>query len=157
MADFRAFLDAAGWGDAACEPLTGDASARKYFRLRKPDHSAILMDASRILDSVAPFIRIGEHLRNLGFSAPEIFARDEAAGLLLLEDFGDTTFAQLLDKAPNADHKSPSPPCNGGEGRGEERRLFPAQNPSPRPSPRLDGEREIESLPSDFLFALATD
>ncbi len=97
MTDLRAFLDSAGWGDAACEPLTGDASARKYFRLRKQNRSAILMDASRVLDSVAPFIRIGEHLRQLGFSAPEIFSRDEAAGLLLLEDFGDATFAQLLD------------------------------------------------------------
>ena len=99
MADLRTFLAAAGWGDAASEPLTGDASARKYFRLRKPDRSAIVMDASRILDSVAPFIRIGEHLRQLGFSAPEIFSRDAAAGLLLLEDFGDATFAQLLEES----------------------------------------------------------
>ena len=98
MSDLRAFLDSAGWGDAACEPLTGDASARKYFRLRKQNRRAILMDASRVLDSVAPFIRIGGHLRQLGFSAPEIFFRDEAAGLLLLEDFGDATFAQLLEK-----------------------------------------------------------
>jgi aminoglycoside/choline kinase family phosphotransferase len=97
VSDLRAFLDGAGWGDAAREPLTGDASARKYFRLRKPDRSAILMDASRVLDSVAPFIRIGEHLRQIGFSSPEILARDEAAGLLLLEDFGDATFARLLD------------------------------------------------------------
>ena len=57
------------------------------------------MDASRVLDSVAPFIRIGGHLRQLGFSAPEIFSRDEAAGLLLLEDFGDATFARLLEKS----------------------------------------------------------
>ena len=135
MTDLRAFLDSAGWGDAACEPLTGDASARKYFRLRKSGRSAILMDASRVLDSVAPFIRIGEHLRQLGFSAPEIFSRDEAAGLLLLEDFGDATFAQLLDKATNTDHKSPSP----------------------RPSPRSGGERESEALSRGSLFALATD
>jgi aminoglycoside/choline kinase family phosphotransferase len=157
VADFRAFLESAGWGDAACEPLTGDASARKYFRLRKQNRSAILMDASRVLDSVAPFIRIGGHLRQLGFSAPEIYSRDEAAGLLLLEDFGDATFAQLLDKAPIAENKSPSPPCNGGEGRGEEARLFQAQNPSPRPSPRLGGARETKILSSSFLFSLATD
>jgi N-acetylmuramate 1-kinase len=93
----RKFLDAAGWGDAAREALTGDASARKYVRFRKGGHSAILMDASRQPEIVAPFIRVDEHLRQLGFSAPEILARDEAAGLLLLEDFGDTTFAQLLD------------------------------------------------------------
>ena len=157
MSDLRAFLDSAGWGGAVCEPLTGDASARKYFRLRKQNRSAILMDASRVLDSVAPFIRVGGHLRQLGFSAPEIFSRDAAAGLLLLEDFGDDTFARLLDKAPKANPKSPPPPCNGGEGRGEEARLFPAQNPSPQPSPRLGGAREPEALSIGLLFTLATD
>ncbi len=92
----RAFLDSAGW-DTVAEPLTGDASVRKYFRLRKGDQSAVLMDASRALASIAPFVRIDDHLLRLGFSAPTILARDEARGLLLLEDFGDATFARLLD------------------------------------------------------------
>ena len=93
----RKFLNDTGWANAIREPLTGDASARKYFRLRKTDQTAILMDASQLPEIVAPFVRIGAHLRQLGFSAPAIFARDEANGLLLLEDFGDTTFAQLLE------------------------------------------------------------
>lgn len=92
----RAFLESAGW-DAVAEPLTGDASVRRYFRLRKGDQSAVLMDASRALASIAPFVRIDGHLLRLGFSAPTILARDEARGLLLLEDFGDATFARLLD------------------------------------------------------------
>jgi aminoglycoside/choline kinase family phosphotransferase len=94
----RKFLDDAGWGDAAREPLTGDASARKYIRLNRGGRTAILMDASQLPEIVAPFARIDAHLRQLGFSAPEILARDEPDGLLLLEDFGDTTFAQLLDR-----------------------------------------------------------
>jgi N-acetylmuramate 1-kinase len=92
----RAFLESAGW-DTVAEPLTGDASTRKYFRLRKERLSAILMDASRALASVAPFVRMDEHLLRLGFSAPAILARDEAKGFLLLEDFGDATFARRLD------------------------------------------------------------
>ena len=92
----RAFLDSAGWNVIA-EPLTGDASLRKYFRLRKENQSAILMNASRALESVAPFVGIDEHLLRLGFSAPAILARDEPKGLLLLEDFGDATFASLLE------------------------------------------------------------
>jgi aminoglycoside/choline kinase family phosphotransferase len=94
-----AFLDASGWGGAKCDQLTGDASTRRYFRLSTDHRSAILMDASRAADSVAPFVRIGGHLSQLGFSAPEILSRDEPAGLLLLEDFGDCNFAQLLDDA----------------------------------------------------------
>jgi aminoglycoside/choline kinase family phosphotransferase len=92
----RAFLNSAGW-DAVAEPLTGDASSRKYFRLRNAGQSAVLMDASRALASVEPFVRMDEHLLRLDFSAPTILARDEAKGLLLLEDFGDATFARLLD------------------------------------------------------------
>jgi len=92
----RAFLNSAGW-DTVAGPLTGDASTRKYFRLCKDGQSVILMDASRTLASVAPFVRMDEHLRRLGFSAPAILARDEMKGLLLLEDFGDANFAQLLD------------------------------------------------------------
>ena len=94
----RAFLSPTSWNLAACEPLTGDASTRKYFRLQKDNQSAILMDASQALASVAPFVRIDKHLLQLGFSAPAILARDDADGLLLLEDFGDATFAHLLDK-----------------------------------------------------------
>jgi aminoglycoside/choline kinase family phosphotransferase len=93
----RAFLNSAGWNVAVPEPLTGDASTRKYFRLRNDRQSAILMDASRALASVAPFVRIDEHLVKLGFSAPNILARDDTKGLLLLEDFGDATFDHLLD------------------------------------------------------------
>ena len=85
----RAFLDAAGWSAAIGKPLTGDASARKYFRLWKGKQSAVLMDASQVPETVAPFIRIAQHLQKLGFSTPAILARDDKNGLLLLEDFGD--------------------------------------------------------------------
>jgi aminoglycoside/choline kinase family phosphotransferase len=60
------------------------------------------MDASQVPDSVAPFVQIARHLRQLGFSAPKIFARDTENGLLLLEDFGDDTFARLLEKERDA-------------------------------------------------------
>ncbi len=99
MAEPRALPGFAHWKTAACEPLTGDASARKYFRLRTDRQTAILMDASRVPDSVAPFIRIARHLREIGFSAPEILAREAECGLLLLEDFGNDSFAKLLDES----------------------------------------------------------
>jgi aminoglycoside/choline kinase family phosphotransferase len=137
VTDLRSFLDSAGWGDAANERLTGDASARKYFRLLKQDRSAILMDASGVLDSVASFIRIGEHLRQLGFSAPEIFFRDEAAGLLLLEDFGDATFARLL-----------AGPCRS---RGDEAEI--GNKPTP-PYVGSYGPEQLFTLATDFLVAL---
>jgi len=99
----RLFLHSAGWSNAACEPIAGDASTRKYFRLRRNQESVVLMDASQNLDCLGPFVLINEHLRQLGFSAPEILARDEKSGFLLLEDFGDDTFARRLDNGDDAE------------------------------------------------------
>jgi aminoglycoside/choline kinase family phosphotransferase len=39
----------------------------------------------------------------LGFRAPRIMARDVSSGFLLLEDFGDNTFAKLLDEGADAE------------------------------------------------------
>jgi N-acetylmuramate 1-kinase len=99
----REFLKPTAWSNAEGEPLTGDASARKYFRLRRDKQSAVLMDASQNRESVAPFIRINQHLHQLGFSVPAILARDENKGFLLLEDFGDDTFVRLLDRGSDAE------------------------------------------------------
>jgi len=97
------FLGSSGWKSAAIEPVTGDASTRRYFRLRDGAKTTILMDASRSRDSIPPFIRINQHLQALDFSVPAILARDEANGFLLLEDFGDETFARLLDQKKDAE------------------------------------------------------
>src|SRR5207237_424373 len=42
------------------------------------------------------FLRIARLLHSLGLSAPRVVAEDVAAGLLLLEDFGDRTYTRLL-------------------------------------------------------------
>jgi aminoglycoside/choline kinase family phosphotransferase len=54
------------------------------------------MDAPPPQENVRSFVRIGRHLLALGFSAPEIYAEDATNGFLLLEDFGDETFARVL-------------------------------------------------------------
>ena len=103
MAEPSALPGFVHWKTAASEPLTGDASVRKYFRLRTEHQTAILMDASQAPDSIAPFGRIARHLRQLGFSAPEILAQDKTNGLLLLEDFGDANFAGLVNEPDRAE------------------------------------------------------
>lgn len=92
-----AFLAAAGWGDAARAPLAGDASFRRYERLRGPAGSAVLMDAPPDAgEDCRPFVAIGAHLRRLGFSAPAVLAADLIEGFLLLEDLGDDLYARVL-------------------------------------------------------------
>ena len=97
-AAIRAFLAAHGWSAARRAPLAGDASFRRYERLARGSGRAILMDAPPPHEDVRPFCAIAGHLRAQGYSAPRILARDDAAGLLLIEDLGDDTYTALLDR-----------------------------------------------------------
>lgn len=91
------FLNAAGWGAATLMPMAGDASVRRYFRVRHGSRSAVLMDAHGVGRTVE-FAHIGRHLLTLGLSAPRVLAEDHEARLLLLEDLGDDVFPTLLDR-----------------------------------------------------------
>ncbi|MEM9393830.1 MAG: phosphotransferase [Pseudomonadota bacterium] len=101
MTDYANFLSKTEWAGAETRPLAGDASNRRYLRVSLGERRAVLMDAARDRgEDTAPFIQIAEHLRGLGLHAPEIFAADRAAGLLLLEDLGDTLYARLFEAQP---------------------------------------------------------
>jgi N-acetylmuramate 1-kinase len=92
-----AFLDRAGWGAAERRKLAGDASFRRYDRLKMGDgRRAVLMDAPPPQEDVRPFLAVARLLHGLGLSAPRILAEDVEAGFLLLEDFGDGTYTRLL-------------------------------------------------------------
>jgi aminoglycoside/choline kinase family phosphotransferase len=127
-----AFLDAAGLADAVRAPLPGDASTRRYERLTAADgRSLMLMDQVAAAESppadpswsserrlaegwnatarlsagrIEAFAAVAAHLRSVGLSAPDIPALDAAAGLAVLEDFGDALFARVIeagqDEAP---------------------------------------------------------
>ena len=95
------FLDAAGWGAAERRHLAGDASDRRYERLRLGPATAVLMDSPPGgADDPAAFVAMAAHLGGLGLSAPQVLAKDTANGFLLLEDLGDDLFARLLEAAP---------------------------------------------------------
>ena len=98
----RTFLDRAGWGAAERARLAGDASFRRYERLALDGRRAVLMDAPPPHESVGAFRGVAELLRGMGFSAPAVLAADEDAGLLLLEDLGDRTFAKALAEGADA-------------------------------------------------------
>lgn len=91
-----AFLSAAGWGGVMRCPLANDASFRRYERLADGTRRAVLMDAPPPKEDVRPFIAVARLLHGMGLSAPGILAEDVAAGLLLLEDFGDSTYTRLF-------------------------------------------------------------
>ncbi|MBO9434396.1 phosphotransferase [Ruegeria sp. R13_0] len=92
------------WANATRAPLAGDASNRRYERLTDPTtgRTAVLMDAPPDRgEDVEPFVRIANHLRAVGLSAPEIYAEDNQNGFLVLEDLGDDLFSRVLTKDPS--------------------------------------------------------
>jgi N-acetylmuramate 1-kinase len=91
------FLVHAGWADARLEWRTGDASFRRYARLQDDQRRAMLMDAPPSKEALEPFLKCGAMLSAAGITTPQILAEDSAQGFLLLEDFGDATFTNLLD------------------------------------------------------------
>lgn len=106
----RDFLAAAGWGQGRRRFLLGDASTRAYETVESGDGIRILMNAPKqpdgppirdgkpysqiahLAESVLPFVAIDEALRAEGFCAPEIFAADVDAGLLLIEHLGSGSY-----------------------------------------------------------------
>jgi len=80
------------------QPVAGDASFRRYFRLMSSGQSRILMDAPPPGEDVRPFIDNDHRLRTAGLHAPEIFHADIANGYLLLEDFGDDLYREVLNE-----------------------------------------------------------
>ncbi len=94
------FLSKAGWSGAEIEPLAGDASFRRYFRIRRGDKTAMLMDAPPPNEDPQPFLRAARWLDENGMRAPVILADDAARGLVLLEDFGEARMRDYLDQWP---------------------------------------------------------
>lgn len=121
----RTFLLQSGWSDAELHPLAGDASTRRYVRLKRPKGTALLMDAPPKAESAAcppdadeatrtklgynavarlagpdsrRFGAFAQTLAARGLAAPDILSADYAQGLLLLEDLGDDLFARAIDK-----------------------------------------------------------
>jgi len=92
------FVDTAGWSDASLEPIPGDASFRRYFRLRRANgETAMLMHAPPPHEDPQPFLNVARWLSDHQMRAPEIYAQDAGAGWVLTEDFGDDRMREWVD------------------------------------------------------------
>lgn len=99
-AGIHRFLDHAGWSDPEIEPIVGDASFRRYFRVRDTGRRAMLMHAPPPHEDPQPFLDVAAWLTEHGLRAPEIFAADADEGWVLLEDFGDNRMREWVDAHP---------------------------------------------------------
>lgn len=95
------FLREAGWAGAAIDPLPGDASFRRYFRLKSGEKTAMLMHAPPPTEDPVPFLRAARWLEDSGLRPPRVLHENAAHGLVLLEDFGDVRMRDYLDDWPD--------------------------------------------------------
>ncbi|ROR34673.1 aminoglycoside phosphotransferase family protein [Inmirania thermothiophila] len=78
------------------EPLAGDASFRRYFRLHLGGLGLVAVDAPPEREDSAPFVRLAGRLAALGVAVPRVLAADLAEGFLLVTDLGDTCYLEAL-------------------------------------------------------------
>ncbi len=96
------FVDGTAFAGWDMEPLAGDASSRRYFRLRSGGNTAVLMDAPpENGQGVAQFLDVARFLESVDLSVPAVLAEDRPAGFAVLEDFGDRLFAGLAHERPD--------------------------------------------------------
>lgn len=83
-------------------PLAGDASFRRYFRLKTNDVTHIVMDAPPEKESIDSFVAIGRQLREANIHTPAILRINIEQGFILLEDLGDKLLLQALSENKNS-------------------------------------------------------
>ena len=81
------------------EPVSGDASFRRYFRLKTADSSVIVVDAPPAHEKNPEFVAVTSILTSAGVRVPQIFAVDLEHGWLLLEDFGNCLLLPELTRS----------------------------------------------------------
>ena len=95
----RLFMEYTGALPATILPVDGDGSARTMFRLVGSDHNTAIGVIGPDQEENRAFLSFSRALRTAGLRVPEIFAVDEAAGVYLEEDLGDTTLFDALSAA----------------------------------------------------------
>lgn len=109
-----AFLKEAGWDQAKWDFLQGDASTRSYIRLHQNNQKALLMNApprpdgppiqdgkpysqiAHLAEDMTSFVAIAQTLGAAGFNLPHIHHHNVEQGLLLISDFGDDQYYDLI-------------------------------------------------------------
>jgi aminoglycoside/choline kinase family phosphotransferase len=92
-----------GWGECNPVPASEDASFRRYFRVTRGPESCVVMDAPPDKEDVEPYLRVAGMLAEIGVHAPQVLARNEAEGFVMLTDLGSTTYLKALAEPGRAD------------------------------------------------------
>jgi aminoglycoside/choline kinase family phosphotransferase len=87
---------------AEAQPLAGDGSDRRFFRLPGKPNLVLLyhpQPPGREVTENDSYFLIGRHLRDRGVPVPEIYVHCREEGWMLLEDVGDLSLAEAVAAA----------------------------------------------------------
>ena len=84
------------------EPVSGDASFRRYFRFQSDHEQYIAVDAPPEKEANEAFVHVTHLLEADGLPVPHVHYSFMDSGYFLLDDFGDTLLLDILN-ADNAD------------------------------------------------------
>jgi len=90
---------------AGVEPIAGDASTRRFFRLRLADRTVVLMDYGSPFEEQTDDVRLHRVFRDAGLPVAEILAVAPEPGCLVLEDLGDRSLESALAGATEAEDR----------------------------------------------------
>ena len=96
MDKIKTWLVQTPYRDYTITIASADASFRKYYRLTKDDKTLLLMDSSQEKESLAPFLDVTTRLLNADVKAPKILEQNLEEGFLIIEDFGNTHYLNVL-------------------------------------------------------------
>jgi hypothetical protein len=83
-------------------PIAGDASFRTFYRLILNKNSKIIVLAQKEkYKNLVAYSAINKFLIGNRILAPKLYEHNLAKGILVVEDFGDTTFHKILTKKKN--------------------------------------------------------
>lgn len=95
----KEFLKGTKYEPYEIELASADASFRRYFRIKNGTQSLVVMDSSKELESLKPFVAVTKKLLDAKVNAPTIYMQDLDKGFLVLEDFGSTDLLDVLDES----------------------------------------------------------
>ena len=84
------------------QPVTGDASFRTFYRFKEKKSSKIIIVSNKDkYKNLIAYCAINNFLRKNKILAPKLYNYNIAKGIILIEDFGNLSFYNILIKKKN--------------------------------------------------------
>ena len=91
------WLDENSYEKTSLVDLSGDASFRKYYRVKKNELSYVVMDCPPDKENLNSFISVTKKLHEAKVNVPKLFECHHENGFLVLSDLGDDLYSRKLD------------------------------------------------------------